>query len=60
MTPAIAATIREWAEKMVPDEAARKWLYEGGALGSDAVKSVKAATTEEVAAPKDAFPVSAE
>lgn len=60
MTPAIAATIREWAEKMVPDEAARKWLYEGGALEPDAGKSGKAATTEEVAAPKDAFPVSAE
>ena len=32
MTPEIAATIRSWAEKMVPDAAARKWMYEGGAL----------------------------
>ena len=32
MTPEIAATIKEWAEKMVPDEAARKWMYEGGPI----------------------------
>ena len=28
-----------------PDEVARKWLYGGGALEPDAVKSGKAATT---------------
>jgi len=32
MTPEISATIREWAEKMVPDEAARRWMYEGGPM----------------------------
>ena len=32
MTPEISAAIKEWADKMVPDEAARKWMYEGGAL----------------------------
>jgi len=30
MTPEIAADIKSWAEKMVPDNAARKWLFEGG------------------------------
>eukprot|EP00560_Eucampia_antarctica_P007618 CAMPEP_0197828150 /NCGR_PEP_ID=MMETSP1437-20131217/4787_1 /TAXON_ID=49252 ORGANISM="Eucampia antarctica, Strain CCMP1452" /NCGR_SAMPLE_ID=MMETSP1437 /ASSEMBLY_ACC=CAM_ASM_001096 /LENGTH=312 /DNA_ID=CAMNT_0043429275 /DNA_START=50 /DNA_END=988 /DNA_ORIENTATION=+ len=32
MTPEIAADIASWAEKMVPDTAARKWLFEGGPL----------------------------
>lgn len=32
MTPEIAADIKQWAEKMVPDEAARKWLFKGGAI----------------------------
>ena len=32
MSPEIQAVIKDWAEKMVPDEAARKWLFEGGAL----------------------------
>jgi len=32
MTPEIAATIHSWADKMVPDEAARKWMFEGGDL----------------------------
>ena len=32
MTPEISAAIKDWANKMVPDEAARKWMYEGGAL----------------------------
>merc|ERR1711953_476297 len=32
MTPEIAADIKAWAEKMVPDPAARKWMYEGGPI----------------------------
>jgi len=32
MTPEIAAEIEEWAAKMVPDAAARKWLFHGGEL----------------------------
>lgn len=30
MTPEIVADIAFWAEKMVPDATARKWLFEGG------------------------------
>ena len=30
MTPEIAKDIQDWAAKMVPDEAARRWLFEGG------------------------------
>jgi aryl sulfotransferase len=32
MTPDISADIKKYAQMMVPDEAARKWLYEGGPL----------------------------
>lgn len=35
MTPQIQAVIHEWADKMVLDAAARKWLFEGGALTPD-------------------------
>lgn len=34
VTPEISAQIREWAEKMVPDPAARLWLFEGCSQGS--------------------------
>jgi len=30
MTPEIAADIASWAEKMVPDAAAREWMFKGG------------------------------
>lgn len=33
VTPEISAEIKAWSEKMVPDEAARKWLFEGGPIG---------------------------
>jgi len=36
MTPEIAADIRGWASKMVPDEAARAWMFHGGGIPSDA------------------------
>lgn len=32
MTDEMAAIIREWAEKMIPDKAALKWMYEGGSM----------------------------
>ena len=32
MTPEISAVISEWATKMVPDDAARRWMYEGGEI----------------------------
>lgn len=32
MTPEIAADIASWAEKMVPDAAAREWMYKGGPI----------------------------
>jgi len=33
MTPEISAVIHSWADKMVPDAAARKWLFQGGSIG---------------------------
>ena len=42
MTPEISAIIKDWAEKMVPDEAAHKWMYEGGALPPDPKPSLTA------------------
>lgn len=36
MTPEIAAVIMEWAEKMVPDDEARRWMYEGGEIAPPA------------------------
>jgi hypothetical protein len=32
VTPELEKDILEWAEKMVPNAAARKWLFEGGAI----------------------------
>lgn len=35
MNPTIAADIQQWAGRMVPDEAARKWMFEGGPIADD-------------------------
>jgi len=55
MTPEIAAIIHQWAEKMVPDPAARKWLFEGGAI-PPAEASAPAALQAAAAAKKVAAP----
>lgn len=36
MTPEIAADMKEWAKKIVQDEAAIKYIYEGGPIPPDA------------------------
>lgn len=55
MTPEIAADIRAWAEKMVPDEAARKWMYEGGAIDAPppTVDALKAGVDTLKVSPRD-------
>jgi len=54
MTPEIAATIRQFAEMMVPDEQARKWLYEGGELPLAAPETAASAEIN-MSAVKEAF-----
>ena len=39
MTPEIAASIREWVEKLVPDPECRQWMYEGGQLPAKTIAS---------------------
>jgi hypothetical protein len=39
MTPEIAATLRGWIDKLVPDAECRRWMYEGGQVPTKTVAS---------------------